>query len=102
MPQDEISRTERLAELRRSEHELADFFENASIPFHWVSPDGIILRANRAELEIFGYARDEYVGHPIAEFHVDQEEIEDIRERLRRDETQHDDEAHMRTTQDTT
>ena len=96
MPQDEISRTERLAELRRSEHELADFFENASIPFHWVGPDGIILRANRAELEIFGYARDEYVGHPIAEFHVDQEMIEDILERLRRGETLHDYEARMR------
>ena len=96
MPQDEISRTERLAELRRSEHELADFFENASIPFHWVGPDGIILRANRAELEIFGYARDEYVGHPIAEFHVDQEVIEDILERLRRGETLHDYEARMR------
>ena len=96
MPQDEISRAERLAELRRSEHELADFFENASIPFHWVGPDGIILRANRAELEIFGYARDEYVGHPIAEFHVDQEVIEDILERLRRGETLHDYEARMR------
>ena len=96
MPQDEISRAERLAELRRSEHELADFFENASIPFHWVGPDGIILRANRAELEIFGYARDEYVGHPIAEFHIDQEVIEDILERLRRGETLHDYEARMR------
>ena len=85
-----------MAELRRSEHELADFFENASIPFHWVGPDGIILRANRAELEIFGYARDEYVGHPIAEFHVDQEMIEDILERLRRGETLHDYEARMR------
>src|SRR5438093_1499198 len=77
MPHDEISRAERLAELRRSEHELADFFENVSIPFHWVGPDGIILRANRAELEIFGYVRDEYVGHRVAEFHVDQEVIED-------------------------
>jgi PAS domain S-box-containing protein len=96
MPQDEITRAERLAELRRSERELADFFENASIPFHWVGPDGIILRANRAELEIFGYARDEYVGHPIAEFHVEQEVIEDILERLRRGETLHDYEARMR------
>src|SRR5438128_12564607 len=84
MPQDEISRTERLAELRRSEHELADFFENASIPFHWVGPDGIILRANRAELETFGYARDEYVRHPIAEFHVDQTLMAALLERVRR------------------
>jgi PAS domain S-box-containing protein len=96
MPQDEISSTERLAELRLSEHELADFFENTSIPFHWVGPDGIILRANRAELEMFGYTRDEYVGHPIAEFHLDQEVIEDILERLRRGETLHDYEARMR------
>ena len=41
--------------LRRSERELADFFENAALPMHSVGPDGIILRANQAELDMLGY-----------------------------------------------
>ena len=51
-------------ELRRSERELSDFFENATIGLHWVGPDGTILRANRTELDMLGYSREEYVGRP--------------------------------------
>ena len=69
-------------ELRRSEQQLSDFFENATVGLHWVGPDGIILRANRAELEMLGYERDEYVGRPIAEFHADEDVIRDILGRL--------------------
>src|SRR5882724_10686937 len=57
--------------LRRSQQELTDFIEHASIAMHWVDPDGIILWANHAELEMMGYAREEYIGRHIAEFHVD-------------------------------
>jgi PAS domain S-box-containing protein len=92
---DEISSTQ-LEELKRSEFELADFFEKAPIPFHWVGPDGIILRANQAELETFGYTRAEYVGHHIAEFHVDQDAIQNMLERLRRGETLHDYQCQVR------
>ena len=42
---------------RKAEADLSDFFENASVGLHWVGPDGIILRANRPELEMLGYAR---------------------------------------------
>ena len=66
------------SELRRSEQELADFFENATVGLHWVGPDGTILRANRAELDMLGYSREEYVGRPIAEFHADEDVICDI------------------------
>ena len=69
-------------ELRRSEQELADFFENATIGLHWVGPDGTILRANQAELDMLGYSREEYVGRPIAEFHADEDVICDILKRL--------------------
>ncbi|MEO8499092.1 MAG: DUF4118 domain-containing protein, partial [Planctomycetota bacterium] len=65
-------------QLRRSEEELADFFENAAMGLHWVGPDGTIMRVNRAELDMLGYTREEYVGHHIAEFHADQPVIEDI------------------------
>ena len=69
-------------ELRQSERELADFFENATLGLHWVGADGIILRANRAELQLLGYSREEYVGRPIADFHADQDVICDILKRL--------------------
>src|ERR1700682_1793164 len=77
---DERKRAE--AALRRSERELDDFFENATVGLHWVGPDGTILRANRAELDMLGYSREEYVGRPIAEFHADEEVICDILKRL--------------------
>jgi PAS domain S-box-containing protein len=81
---------------RRSQQELEDFFENATVGLHWVGPDGTILRANRAELELLGYSRDEYIGHHIAEFHADRGVIEDILQCLARQETLHDHEARLR------
>ena len=35
--------------LRRSERDLSDFFDNASIGLHWVGPDGIIMKVNQTE-----------------------------------------------------
>jgi PAS domain S-box-containing protein len=78
-----IERKSAEEELRRSEQELADFFENATIGLHCVGPDGTILRANRAELDMLGYCPEEYVGHHIAEFHADEEAICEILRRLR-------------------
>jgi PAS domain S-box-containing protein len=70
------------AQLRRSEKELADFFHNATMGLHWVGPDGTVVRVNNAELDLLGYTADEYVGHHIAEFHVDRHVIDDILQRL--------------------
>lgn len=82
--------------LRRSQSELADFFDNASIGLHWVAADGTILRANQAELDMLGYQRDEYVGRNIIDFHYDREVIEDMLERLRAGEVLRDFEARLR------
>jgi PAS domain S-box-containing protein len=79
-----------------SESDLADFFENAAIPLHWVDGNGIILRANRAELEFLGYDAAEYVGRPIAEFHADSDVICGILARLIRGEALRDEPARMR------
>jgi PAS domain S-box-containing protein len=84
------------ATLRQSEQELADFFENAVVGLHWVGPDGTILRANRAELELLGYTAEEYLGHHIAEFHADPEAISDILRRLQAGELLHEYEARLR------
>lgn len=83
-------------ELRRKQEELEDFVENATVGLHWVGPDGTILWANRAELELLGYQRDEYIGHPIAEFHADPPVIEEILRRLSAKEELHSYEARLR------
>ena len=77
-------------QLHRSQRELADFFENASVGLHWVGPDGTILRVNQAELDLLGYEREEYEGRNIVEFHADKPVIEDILQRLTRGEVLHD------------
>jgi PAS domain S-box-containing protein len=71
-----------LAERRRAENDLRDFLENATIGIHRVGPDGTILWANRAELEMLGYEEAEYVGRNIAEFYAEPEQIADILRRL--------------------
>ncbi len=70
------------AQIRCSEKELADFFDNATMGLHWVGPDGTILRVNAAELDLLGYTDKEYIGHHIAEFHDDRDVIDDILRRL--------------------
>ncbi len=68
--------------LRRKNKDLEDFFENSAVGLHIVSGDGIIVRANRAELELLGYSAEEYIGRHIMEFHVDPPTIDDILRRL--------------------
>jgi PAS domain S-box-containing protein len=58
-------------EVRRKSGELEDFFENSAVGLHIVSGEGIVLRANKAELDLLGYTAEEYVGRHIAEFHAD-------------------------------
>jgi PAS domain S-box-containing protein len=82
--------------LQRSETELTDFFENAAIGLHSIGHDGIVLRVNQAQLAMLGYARQEFVGHHIAEFYVDQSVIKDMLERLQADEVLENCEARMR------
>jgi PAS domain S-box-containing protein len=87
---------EREAALRRSHDELRDFLDNAAIGLHWVGPDGTILWANRAEMELLGYPEDEYVGRHIGDFHADADVIDDILARLTRGETLHSYPARLR------
>jgi PAS domain S-box-containing protein len=83
-------------ELQKRERDLSDFIENAAIGLHWVGPDGTIIWANQAEMDLLGYSREEYIGHRIAEFHVDEDKIQDILRRLSNKETLHSYEARLR------
>jgi PAS domain S-box-containing protein len=79
-----IDRRRTTEELARHRALLQDFVDTAAIGMHWVGPDGRILWANRAELEMLGYRAEEYLSHHVAEFHLDQPVIEDILARLLR------------------
>ena len=80
----------------RVEHELKQCLDRAAEGLHWVGPDGTILWANQTELDLLGYSREEYIGHQIAEFHVDAPVIEDILARLAKGETLENREARLR------
>ena len=73
-------------ELQHKNEELEDFFNNSAVGLHIVSGEGIVLRANQAELSLLGYDAEEYVGRHIAEFHADSPVIGDILQRLLRGE----------------
>ncbi len=75
--------------LRASEQELTDFFESATVGLQWVSADGLIRRANQAELDLLGYSAPEYVGHHVSEFNDDPNAIGDLLARLRAGEVLH-------------
>ena len=82
--------------LKRSQRELEDFFTNAPVGMHWEGPDGTILRANVAVLDLLGCAREEFLGHNISEFHADDGVPGDILKRLKRGETLNGYEARLR------
>ncbi|CAH0152080.1 Autoinducer 2 sensor kinase/phosphatase LuxQ [Massilia sp. Bi118] len=84
------------AVLRRNEREFSDFVENAAEGLHRVGADGTILWANKAELQMLGYRWEEYVGHNIGEFHVDEPVIGDILCRLSAGATLYDQPARLR------
>jgi PAS domain S-box-containing protein len=82
--------------VKEYDRRLTDLVENATIGLHSVGPDGIILWANRHELEMLGFTQGEYVGRHIPEFHVDQAVISDILVRLGRAEKLHNYPAQLR------
>ena len=48
--------------LPESDQELREFLDHATVGLRWVDPDGRILWANKAELDLTGYPESEYVG----------------------------------------
>ena len=78
------------------DRELKACLDHAAEGLHFVGADGTILWANQTELDLLGYSHEEYIGHNIAEFHVDSPVIEDILARLTRGETLLNYEARLR------
>lgn len=68
--------------MNRTQPDLQDFVDTATVGLHWVGPDGTILWANPADYQPLGYSEEEYVGHNISEFHAEPDVIADILQRL--------------------
>lgn len=95
--ENEIAERKRVEdELRRTNQELTAFFENATIGLHWVREDGTIKWANKAECELLGYTKEEYLERSIQEVHLDEPVIGDILKRLSCGQTLKDYEARLR------
>ncbi|MDB6018857.1 MAG: putative sensor protein [Pedosphaera sp.] len=93
---DRRSRRKTEEALQRSQQELSDFFDHAAVGLHWEGPEGTILRVNQTELDMLNYSQEEYLGHGIREFHVDEGVAEDILKRLHGGETLNNYEARLR------
>jgi PAS domain S-box-containing protein len=69
--------------LLRRDRELASFLSKHAEGLHWLGPDGQVLWANAAVLDLLGYAPDEYVGRPLTDFLVDDADARRLMGRLR-------------------
>lgn len=67
--------TEQDVTQREKDTELIDFFQNAPIAMHWLSGEGKVLWANQTELNVLGYAAEEYIGQDIMKFCPDEKEL---------------------------
>ena len=83
-------------ELNTGHEQLKDFLDNASVSIHWVDENGIIVYANKAELDLLGYTAEEYIGHKISEFHADQPASKIIFSKLMNHEQLNNHEARLR------
>ena len=53
-------------------------FKHVSIPVQCLAPDGTVLQANQALLDVLGYTHEDYVGLHVSEVHADPEVVADI------------------------
>jgi PAS domain S-box-containing protein len=75
---------------------LADMAENAPLGLLQVGADGIIQWTNRAQLELLGYSRQDYVGKNAAEFYADPPDGRNVLVRLVQGETLHEHQTNLR------
>lgn len=73
--------------LEMSQQGISDFIDNATSGLHWLDPQGMTVWVNRAELTMLGYDREEYIGQPQSDFHVDRATMADIFARLLKNES---------------
>jgi PAS domain S-box-containing protein len=94
----DISDQRRIREmLARRERELNDLFEEASVGLLMVSPEGLILRVNRAFVAMLDCDRKKVINRALKTFLPDASGLDDLLQRLARRETLHNFPAEFRT-----
>jgi len=62
--------------MKESAEKFRQLYEKAPVPYHTLSPDGIITNVNEKWCQIFGYKREEVIGRPIFDFiHQDERPV---------------------------
>lgn len=75
--------------MRKREQRMADFFADCPLGLLWVGPDGQILHANQAQLELLGWTKNELVGQLVTKLNIGASVAADVLERLAAGETVH-------------
>jgi PAS domain S-box-containing protein len=88
--------------LERELQDLTDFLDNAIVGLHKIDADGKVMWANRAELEMLGYAPGEFIGRPVADFVVEPGQAASLLARVKSGETLRDEHVQMRCKDGTT
>jgi PAS domain S-box-containing protein len=73
--------------LQRSERELADFFAESPLGLLWVDPEGRVLRANKAQLHLAGWAAESAGAHSVGDLLASKAAADELLKRLARGET---------------
>jgi PAS domain S-box-containing protein len=87
--EDTLDVSEKIAQMSTLERDayferINDFFDNAPVGVHFVGLNGVMMRANRAELTLLGYQDepDSYIGHHVRRIHHEPMVVETLLERL--------------------
>lgn len=70
-----------MGELRKNEEKFRLYYENSPLPYQSLNAQGFFLTINSAWTRIFGYLREEVVGHWFGEF-LEPDELEPFRKRF--------------------
>ena len=60
-------------ELRRSQQEFKDLFDNAPVGFHEIDAEGRLVRINNTELKMLGYSAEELLGQFVWKISAEEE-----------------------------
>ena len=55
-----------------------DFLDHGTVGLHVVNDQGTILWASKSEMDLLGYAPEEYIGQQVAKFHADKRKVTEI------------------------
>ncbi len=79
----------------RNDNGVKRFIDNAPVGISFVDQDGIIIYANKAELELFGYSEQEYIGFHFHSFYKNKDTGNLLHDRIAKHEKLQNEEAEV-------